>query len=109
MPGNPVTLGCSVTLAPGLAGPPDQGAIFFIPPGGPTAGRMPLAVPGSLCLMVNTVSGVPYPLPIGALTPSKVTASGRRLVRMGDQIQSGPGMLTILGPPAMPTVTDRTG
>jgi hypothetical protein len=109
MPGNPVTIGCAVTLTPGLSGPPDQGTIVMIPLGGPTAGHMPLAIAGSMCLMINSVWGFPYPMPIGALTPSQVTVAMRRLVRMGDMIQSGPGMLTVLGPPASPALFDRTG
>jgi hypothetical protein len=32
--------------------------------------------------------------------------AGKALVRMGDLIPSPPGVLTILGPPAAPFVTD---
>jgi hypothetical protein len=103
-----VTIGCSVLLAPGAAGPPDSGVITMIPPGGPTAGGLPLAMTGSLCTMINSLSGVPYPLPIGPLSPSQVTVGGQPLVRMGDMIPSGPGVLTIIGPPALPTLTDTT-
>ena len=68
---------------------------------------MPLAVTGSLCQMVNSVSGAPYPLPIGSVGASTgVTIDGMALVRMGDQIPSGPGILSILGPPASPMVLD---
>jgi hypothetical protein len=109
MPGSPVTIGCSVVLSPGAAGPPDSGTITMIPPGGPTAGGQPLAMVGSICLMINSVSGVPYPLPIGSLSPSQARVSGQPLVRMGDMIPSGPGVMTILGPPAAPFVTDNTG
>ena len=35
-----------------------------------------------------------------------VTVQGQALVRLGDQIPSGPGVLTILGPPAAPFVSD---
>ena len=107
MPGSPVTIGCSVMLSPGAAGPPDSGTIMIIMPGGPTAGGMPLATFGSMCLMVNSLSGVPYTLPIGR-SPSQVSASSQPLVRLGDMISSGPGMLSILGPPAAPYVTDST-
>jgi hypothetical protein len=31
---------------------------------------------------------------------------GQALVRVGDRIPSGPGLLTVLGPPAAPFVTD---
>ncbi len=108
MPGPPVTIGCAVLLAPGAAGPPDSGTIIMIPPGGPTAGGMPLAITGSLCLMINSLSDIPYPLPVGPLSPSQVMALGQPLVRMGDMIPSGPGVLTIIGPPALPTLTDVT-
>jgi hypothetical protein len=95
-------------LSPGLSGPPDTGTIVVVPPGGPTAGGQPLALVGSLCLMVNSVWGFPYPLPIGPLSPSQVRVSGQPLVRVGDNIPSGPGLLTILGPPAAPYVVDST-
>ena len=107
MPGNPVTIGCAVTLTPGAAGPPDSGVITTILQSHLTAGSMPLATAGSLCQMVNSVSGAPYVLPIGSVGVSQsVTASNQGLVRMGDQIPSGPGILMILGPPAAPSVKD---
>jgi hypothetical protein len=71
-----------------------------------TAGGMPLATSGSICQMVNSVSGVPYPLPIGPGGSSSVVVNGQALVRVGDAIPSGPGVLTIIGPPAAPYVTD---
>ena len=71
-----------------------------------TAGGLPLATTGSLCQMVNSLSGAPYVLPIGQGGSAGVTISGQALVRMGDQIPSGPGVLAILGPPAAPFVTD---
>jgi hypothetical protein len=72
-----------------------------------TASGMPLATSGSICQMVNSVSGAPYPLPIGTLGASTgVTVDGQGLVRMGDQILSGSGMLLIIGPPAAPFVSD---
>ncbi len=107
MPGPPVTIGCSVLLSPGAAGAPDSGTITIVLPGGPVAGGMPLATLGSICLMINSVTGVPYPLPIGR-SPSLVSSSSQALVRVGDSISSGPGMMTILGPPAAPYVTDST-
>lgn len=107
MPGPPVTIGCSVLLSPGAAGPPDTGVITTVVQSSVTAGGMPLAVTGSLCQMVNSVSGVPYVLPIGSAGASTgVTVNGIALVRMGDRIPSGPGVLTILGPPALPTMND---
>ena len=107
MPGPPVSIGCAVVLSPGAAGPPDSGVITVIPQAAVTAGGMPLAVVGSVCQMVNSVSGVPYPLPIGQGGSGSVTINHTALVRMGDQIPSGPGLLAILGPPAAPFVNDQ--
>lgn len=109
MPGPPVSLGCAVLLAPGAAGAPDSGVITAVLQATVTAGGMPFAVTGSLCTMVNSVSGVPYVLPIGTPgTSTGVTIDGQALVRVGDRIPSGPGVLTVLGPPAAPFVTDGT-
>ena len=109
MPGPPVTIGCSVVLSPGAAGPPDSGVVTTILQATVTASGMPLAVAGSLCTMVNSMSGAPYMLPIGSAGASTgVTVDGQGLVRVGDMIPSGPGMMTILGPPAAPFVTDGT-
>jgi hypothetical protein len=107
MPGPPVTIGCAVVLTPGAAGPPDSGFISVITQAAVTAGGMPLATAGSICQMVNSVSGVPYPLPIGSGGSTAVTISGMGLVRMGDMIPSGPGVLQILGPPAAPFMNDQ--
>ncbi len=107
MPGNPVTIGCSVILSPGAAGPPDTGIITAITQSAATATGMPLATGGSICQMINSVSGAPYPLPIGSVGMStSVTIMGQGLVRVGDKIPSGPGVMTIIGPPAAPFVTD---
>ena len=107
MPGSPVSIGCNVMLSPGAAGPPDTGVIVAVMQTAAMAGGMPLATAGSLCQMINSVSGVPYPLPI---PPSGVstglTIAGQGLVRMGDKIPAGPGILTILGPPAAPWISD---
>jgi uncharacterized Zn-binding protein involved in type VI secretion len=107
MPGPPVTIGCAVVLSPGAAGPPDSGFISVITQAVVTAGGLPLATVGSICQMVNSLSGVPYPLPIGAGGSTSVLISGTGLVRMGDMIPSGPGVLTILGPPAAPFMNDQ--
>jgi hypothetical protein len=109
MPGCPVTIGCSVVVSPGMAIAPDTGVITMIPPGGPLANGMPLAFAGAMCTMVNSVTGVPYPLVIGSLIPSMVKAGAQPLVRVGDAIPGAPGVLTILGPPASPAVVDSTG
>lgn len=109
MPGPPVSIGTAVVVTPGAAGPPDSGAIVLIPPPWITAGGTPLATAGSICQMVNSVTGVPYPLVIGPLASSGVRVAGRALVRMGDRIPSPPGVLLIVGPPAAPFVNDLWG
>jgi len=106
MPGLPVTFGCSVMVTPGASGPPDMGTIVGIFQTQATAGGMPLATAGSLCLMINSVWGFPYPLVIGPLASTGVNVNGQPLVRMGDFIPSPPGILTILGPPAAPFLSD---
>jgi uncharacterized Zn-binding protein involved in type VI secretion len=107
MPGPPVTIGCAVVLTPGAAGPPDSGFITVITQAAVTASGLPLATAGSICQMVNSLSGAPYPLPIGSGGSASVTISGNGLVRMGDMIPSGPGVLQILGPPAAPFMNDQ--
>ena len=108
MPGPPVSIGCAVMVTPGAAGPPDMGVIVQISQSAAIAGGMPLAVAGSLCQMVNSVSGVPYPLAIGPLASTAVMVNGMGLVRVGDRIPSPPGVLTVLGPPAAPYVLDTS-
>ena len=94
-------------LSPGAAGAPDTGVITSITQSVVTVGGMPLATGGSLCQLVNSVTGAPYVVPIGAMGGSAgVTVAGQALVRLGDMIPSGPGMLQIIGPPAAPFVTD---
>lgn len=95
-------------VSPGAAGPPDSGVVTTIMQATLTSGGLPLAVTGSLCSMVNSVSGAPYMLPIGSVGASTgLTIDGQALVRVGDQIPSGSGIMTIIGPPAAPFVTDR--
>ncbi|MFX0194498.1 MAG: hypothetical protein ACFFCW_00125 [Candidatus Hodarchaeota archaeon] len=106
MPGPPVTIGCNVILTPGAAGPPDSGVIVSILQTQVTASGMPLAVIGSICQMINSFTGVPYPLPIGPIASSGVKINGMSLVRMGDRIPSGPGVLLIAGPPAATNIND---
>lgn len=93
-------------LTPGAAGPPDTGVILQVLPPSLTAGGMPLAMTGDLCQMINSVTGAPYLLPIGPLASAGVKLGAKSLVRMGDRIPSGPGVLTILGPPAAPYIND---
>src|SRR5262245_65111036 len=100
MPGPPVTIGCSVMVTPGASGPPDMGTIVGIFQTMVTAGGMPLATAGSLCLMINSVWGFPYPLVIGALGSGGVTVAGMPLARVGDRIPSPSGILTIVRPAA---------
>lgn len=107
MPGPPVTIGCQVIITPGASGPPDTGTILGIFPPVITAGGMPLATSGSMCLMINSVWGFPYPMVIGPLASSGVSVGGRALVRMGDNIPTPPGILTVLGPPAAPFINDQ--
>jgi hypothetical protein len=107
MPGPPITIGCAVLLSPGMAGPPDSGVVTTILQAQVTAAGMPLATIGSLCQMINSLSGAPYVLPIGSAGASTlVSIQNQALVRVGDRIPSGPGVLTILGPPAAPFVSD---
>ena len=106
MPGSPVSIGCAVLLSPGAAGPPDSGVISAVLQTTASAGGLPLATAGSLCQMVNSVSGVPYVLPIGQGGSTSVLVAGQPLLRVGDMVPSGPGVLTLLGPPAAPFVTD---
>jgi uncharacterized Zn-binding protein involved in type VI secretion len=107
VPGPPVSIGCSVIVSPGMTGPPDSGVIVAITQAAVTANGMPFATGGSICQMVNSLSGAPYPLTIGTAGASTaVTVQGQPLVRVGDQIPSGPGVLMIIGPPAAPFVSD---
>ncbi|NJL09653.1 MAG: hypothetical protein HC908_03960 [Calothrix sp. SM1_7_51] len=107
MPGLSVSIGCAVIITPGASGPPDTGTIVGIFPPVITAGGLPLATTGSLCLMVNSLTGIPYPLVIGPIASTGVTVAGKGLVRMGDFIPTPPGVLTILGPPAAPFIIDQ--
>jgi hypothetical protein len=97
-----------VMVSPGMSGPPDTGTILVIPQPFVTANGMPLAIVGSMCLMINSVWGFPYPLVIGPLASTGVSLSGQALVRVGDNIPSPPGILTVLGPPAAPFVSDQS-
>lgn len=94
-------------ITPGAAGPPDTGTIITILPPFITANGLPLATSGSICLMINSLSGIPYPLPIGPVASSGVKVGGRALVRLGDRIPTPPGILTVLGPPAAPFINDK--
>ena len=107
MPGPPVSIGAAVIVTPGAAGPPDTGLITVVLPPFVVANGLPLATSGSICTMINSLSGVPYPLVIGPLASSGVSVGGKALVRMGDFIPSPPGILTVLGPPATPFVLDQ--
>jgi hypothetical protein len=94
-------------ITPGASGPPDMGTIIAVFPPVILAGGMPLATSGSLCMMINSVWGFPYPLMIGSPASSGVTVSGKSLVRLGDRIPTPPGILLVLGPPAAPFISDQ--
>jgi hypothetical protein len=106
MPGSPVSIGCMVVVTPGATGAPDTGTIVGILQATATAGGMPLATAGSICVMINSLTGIPYPLVIGPLGSAGVLVAGMPLIRMGDMIPSPPGVLAILGPPAAPFIVD---
>lgn len=107
MPGPPVSIGASVMVTPGAAGAPDTGTIVAVLPPLIMAGGMPVATSGSICMMVNSVTGVPYPLVIGPVgSSSGVRVGGRGIVRAGDRIPSPPGVLLVIGPPSATFVTD---
>jgi hypothetical protein len=95
-------------ITPGASGPPDTGTIIVIFPPFITANGMPLATTGSLCLMINSVWGFPYPLVIGPVASSGVVVGGRGLVRVGDRIPTPPGLLLVMGPPAAPIIIDQS-
>jgi hypothetical protein len=102
-----VTIGASVVVTPGAAVAPDSGVIVAILPPTVLAGGLPLATSGSLCMMVNSVTGVPYPLTIGPVGSSTgIRVGGQGLVRVGDRIPSPPGVLLVIGPPATTSVLD---
>lgn len=107
MPGPPVSIGAAVMVTPGATGVPDSGVILVVLPPFVTANGMPLATSGSICQMVNSLTGVPYPLVIGPLASSGVSVAGKALVRVGDRIPSPPGILVILGPPIAPFINDQ--
>lgn len=109
MPGPPVSIGCSVLLTPGLSGPPDTGTIMVVLPPFALANGMPLATGGgTICLMVNSVWGFPYPMLVGPLGSSGVRVAGRPLLRLGDQVPTPPGVMLILGPPATTSIVDQS-
>jgi hypothetical protein len=107
MPGAPVSIGCAVVLSPGAGGPPDSGFIAQVFQTIVTANGLPLATIGSLCQMVNSVTGAPYPLPISGGASGSLRIQDQALVRTGDLIPSGPGVLSIIGPPAAPFISDQ--
>lgn len=108
MPGFPVSIGCAVMVTPGATGAPDSGTIIAVLPPFITANGMPLATAGgAVCLMVNSLTGVPYPLLVGpAGASSGILVGGRPLLRMGDRIPTPPGILMVLGPPATTSFVD---
>ena len=62
---------------------------------------------GSCKLCIVQVMGMDcYPTACNTLA---LEGTAKALVRVGDAIPSGPGVLTILGPPAAPYIMDGTG
>jgi len=109
MPGFPVSIGCMVMLSPGLSGPPDTGTIVTVFPPFITANGMPLATGGgTLCMMINSVWGFPYPMVVGPTGSTGVLVGGKPLLRMGDMIPTPPGIMQIIGPPATTSFIDQS-
>lgn len=108
MPGPPVSMGCVVTLTPGATGAPDTGTIIMVPLPFVTVSGQPVATAGSTCQMINSLTGIPYPIVIPPLGVSSVVkVAGMGIVRMGDRILMGPATLLVVGPPILPPqVTD---
>ncbi len=108
MPGSPVSIGCAVLLTPGVTGAPDSGTIISVLPPFIMANGMPLATAGgTVCMMINSLSGAPYPLLVGPTGASSgILVGGRPLLRLGDRIPTPPGILVILGPPATTSFVD---
>ena len=109
MPGMPVTIGCSLMLTPGMAGAPDMGVIIAVTQVTATAGGMPLAVQGSSCQFVNSITGAPYVLPIGAPVVPGIKIDNLPVIRMGDMCPTGSGIVQVIGPPAAPYINDTSG
>ncbi len=109
MPGMPVTIGCALMLNPGVAGVPDMGVIIAVTQVTATAGGMPLAVQGSSCQFINSITGAPYILPIGAPVVPGIKIDNLPVIRMGDMCPTGPGIVQVIGPPAAPYINDTSG
>src|SRR4028118_1208098 len=85
---------------PAAAGPPAAGTIIAVPMVFATANGMPLATAGSTCQMINSLTGIPYPIvipPLGASTG--VMIGGMPVVRLGDRIVMGPALPLVAGAP----------
>jgi len=95
-----------VILNPGSSGVPDNGVIVSIPTSLAVSGGMPLATTGSLCQMVNSISGALYSLQIASGGSTSAAVGGNALIRVGDQIVLGSATLTILGPPVSAAIQD---
>ena len=108
MPGPTVGLGTQVLLTPGLSGPPDSGVILVVFQTAMLVNGLPAATSGSLCLMVNSVLGFPYFMPIGSPASTGVTVTGTSLVRAGDRIPTPPGIMLVGPPTGSPIVVDQS-
>ncbi|MGD2065943.1 MAG: hypothetical protein PVI43_02075 [Candidatus Bathyarchaeota archaeon] len=85
--------------------PPDNGFITIIMQQIVKVNGIQVATVGSICNMVNSLTGTPYSLPIPPGGSSGVKILGQQVVRMGDVIPTGSGVLTIL-PFSQPVLTD---
>ena len=105
----PVTIGCALLMSPGAAGPPDSGVIIAVAQATATASGQPLVVQGATCQFINSLTGVPYVVPIGAPLSPGITIDNMPVIRMGDMCPTPPGIVQVLGPPAAPFVNDSSG
>jgi len=93
--GKPLAVLMTPVIFTPAGAPPDNGFITTITQQVVTVNGMQVATVGSICTMVNSVTGVPYPLPIPPGGSSGVKILGQQVIRMGDVIPAGGGVLTI--------------
>ncbi|WP_136806424.1 hypothetical protein [Desulfosediminicola flagellatus] len=108
MPGPVVTVGASVIVSPGAAGPTDTGVIISVPLPSILADGAPVATAGSMCQMINSSTGALYMLTVGQIASKTLKINSNAMLRVGDRIPSGHGVLQILGPPAAMCIMDNS-